>query len=227
MQRGAGVCAKSQPLRVLIVDDHAIVRQGLALLINKQEKLFVCAEAEDVESAQQLIDTHHPNLVILDISLKKASGLTLLEQIKAQHEDLPVLVVTMHTESFYVTRALQAGANGYFMKQERAENLLLAIQTVLQGEIYLDKSLQNQMLNNFFGRKPNGNSPALEGLTSREFEILQLLGQGYETRQIALQLHISTKTVEVHRAHIKEKLGLKNTAELLQYAFKLVASKSD
>jgi DNA-binding NarL/FixJ family response regulator len=227
MQRGAGVFAKSQPLRVLIVDDHAIVRQGLALLINKQEKLFVCAEAEDVESAQQLIDTHHPNLVILDISLKKASGLALLEQIKAQHEDLPVLVVTMHTESFYVTRALKAGANGYFMKQERAENLLLAIQTVLQGEIYLDKSLQNQMLNNFFGRKPNGNSPALEGLTSREFEILQLLGQGYETRQIALQLHISTKTVEVHRANIKEKLRLKNTAELLQYAFKLVASQSD
>ena len=227
MQRGSGVCTKSQPLRILIVDDHAIVRQGLALLINKQEKLFVCAEAEDVESAQKSIDTHHPNLVILDISLKKASGLVLLEQIKAQHEDLPVLIVSMHTESFYVTRALKAGANGYFTKQERAENLLLAIQTVLQGEIYLDKSLQNQMLNNFFGRKPNGNRPALERLTSREFEILQLLGQGYETRKIALQLHICIKTVEVHRANIKEKLGLNTTAELLQYAFKLVASKSD
>lgn len=218
---------ENQAVRILIVDDHSIVRHGLALLINQQKGMIVCSEAEDAETAQSLIDLHQPDLIILDISLRDISGLELLEQIKSRQPDLLVLVVSMHTEPFHVERALRAGANGYFTKQERAEKLLCAIQTVLDGEIYLDESLQQQMLKSYFGRTPKGNNPPFERLTNRQFEIMQLLGKGFDTRRIAAQLHISVKTVEAHRANIKEKLALNNTTELLQYAFRLVANQTN
>ena len=224
MERLNGLCHKSPPQKVLIVDDHVIVRQGLALLINQMENLAVCAEADDAETALRLITELKPDLVVLDISLKKMGGLELLGQIKAAHEDLPVLILSMHHESFYVERALKAGANGYVVKEERAENLLLAIQTVLEGEIYLDKTLRNQILNSYFGRKPERNGAMLERLTNRESEVLQLIGRGCDTRQIANLMHISVKTVESHQSNIKEKLALKSKTELVQYAFKLEQS---
>jgi len=224
MERLNGLCHKSPPQKVLIVDDHVIVRQGLALLINQMENLAVCAEADDAETALRLITELKPDLVVLDISLKKMGGLELLGQIKAAHEDLPVLILSMHHESFYVERALKAGANGYVVKEERAENLLLAIQTVLEGEIYLDKTLRNQILNSYFGRKPERNGAMLERLTNRESEVLQLIGRGCDTRQIANLMHISVKTVESHQSNIKEKLALKSKTELMQYAFKLEQS---
>jgi len=190
----------------------------LALLINQEKDLFVCGEAEDADVVPGLIDEQKPHVVILDISLKGTGGLEILARLRAQHRGLPVLILSMHDSLIYVERALKAGANGYLMKHEGAENLILAIHSVLRGETYLSEALQKKLLGTYLGHGQDKTASSVERLSPREFEILQLLGRGHSTRRIADRLHLSIKTIESHRENIKEKLNLKNATELIQYA---------
>jgi DNA-binding NarL/FixJ family response regulator len=209
------------------VDDHPIVRQGLALLINREPDLAVCGDAEEASSGLRLLEELKPNLVIVDLSLNGPDGLELLKNIRTRDPNLPVLILSMLDESLYAERALCAGANGYIMKQEATEKVLVAIRRILGGEIYVSDRMANRMLHRFVGGAPmQARSPIAE-LTDRELEVFRLIGEGHGTRQIAEQLHISVKTVESYQAHIKDKLSLKNSRELLQRAIRWTISEKD
>src|SRR3984957_16065012 len=205
--------------RVFLVDDHPIVRQGLALFIGRGADLVVCGEADGGCGVLQRIAELRPDIVILDISLNGPDGLDLLKTIRTRDPGLPVLVLSMHDELTYAERALRAGANGYIMKQEATEKVLIAIRRILRGEMYLSDRLTNRMLQQFVRGSvaPNMESP-LSNLSDRELEVFRLIGEGHATRQIADELHISIKTVESYQAHIKEKLALRNARELVQHA---------
>lgn len=204
--------------RVLLIDDHPIVRQGLALLIDREPDLSVCGEAEGSHTAFHAVATLHPDIVVLDISLSGPDGLDVLKEIRTKTQNLPVLILSMHDESIYAERAMRAGANGYIMKQEATDKVLVAIRRILQGEVYLSERLTNTMLQQFVrGASPVKSSP-LVNLTDRELEVFRLIGEGHATRQIADQLHLSVKTIESYQAHIKEKLALRNARELVQHA---------
>ena len=206
--------------KVFLVDDHPIVRQGLALLIDREADLTVCGEADGGFGILQTIADLRPNVVVLDISLNGPDGLDILKTIRMRDPALPVLVLSMHDELTYAERALRAGANGYIMKQEATEKVLIAIRRILSGELYLSDRLKNRMLQNFVRRSvPAADSP-LSNLSDRELEVFRLIGEGHATRQIADELRISVKTVESYQAHIKEKLALRNARELLQHAIK-------
>jgi DNA-binding NarL/FixJ family response regulator len=204
--------------RVLLVDDHPIIRQGLALLIDREPDLSVCGEADGAHSAFQAITTLRPDLVVLDISLSGPDGLEVLKEIRLKTASLPVLILSMHDESIYAERAMRAGANGYIMKQEATEKVLVAIRRILQGEVYLSDRLTSTMLQQYVrGNAPVKKSP-LVNLSDRELEVFRLIGEGRGTRQIADELHLSVKTIESYQAHIKEKLALRNARELVQHA---------
>jgi len=204
--------------RILVVDDHPIVRQGLSQLINHEKDLAVCAEAEDSQSAMAAIESHKPDFVIVDISLKSVDGLTLIKRIKDRHARLPMLVVSMHAESLYAERALRAGAMGYIMKQEGTEKMIGAIRRVLGGKIYLSGDMDDRLLQQaVMGRQGVTFSP-IERLSDRELEVFELIGKGCTSRQIAEKLFISVKTIDTYRTNIKEKLSLKNAMELVQHA---------
>jgi DNA-binding NarL/FixJ family response regulator len=204
--------------RIFVVDDHPIVRQGLALLINREPDLAVCGEAEEACSALQRIAELKPNLIVVDVSLNGPDGLDLLKDIRARDPNLPVLILSMLDESLYAERALRAGANGYIMKQEATDRVLVAIRRILGGEIYLSDRMANRMLHRFAGGDQAEPRSSIAKLTDRELEVFRLIGEGHGTRQIAANLHISVKTVESYQAHIKEKLSLKNARELVQRA---------
>lgn len=213
--------------RVFIVDDHPIVRQGLAALINTEPDLAVCGDAEDSGSALRRIEEIKPDLAVIDISLNGPDGLDLLKSIRTHDANLPVLILSMLDESLYAERALHAGANGYIMKQEATERLLVAIRRILAGEIYLSEHMSNRMLHRFAAGGPVGSQSPIAELSDRELEVFRLIGEGRGTRQIAVELHISVKTVESYQAHIKEKLSLKNARELVQQAIQwTVANKT-
>ena len=207
---------------VFIVDDHPIVRQGLALLINREQDLAVCGDAQEADSALRLIEGMRPDLVVVDISLNGPDGLDLLKNIRSRQPDLPVLILSMLDEALYAERALRAGANGYIMKQEATEKVLVAIRRILGGEVYLSDRMANKMLHRFVGDAPRGDRSPVSALTDRELEVFRLIGKGHGTRQIAEELHISVKTVESYQAHIKDKLSLKNSRELVQRAVQWV-----
>ena len=210
--------SQTKKYRVLLVDDHPIVRQGLALLIDREPDLAVCGEAEGAHSAFHAVITLKPDIVILDISLSGPDGLDALKEIRSKTGSLPVLILSMHDESIYADRAMRAGANGYIMKQEATEKVLIAIRRILQGEVYLSDRLTNTMLQQYVrGAPPTKKSP-LVNLTDRELEVFRLIGEGHGTRQIADELHLSVKTIESYQAHIKEKLALRNARELVQHA---------
>ena len=212
--------------RVLLVDDHPIVRQGLALLIDRESDLCVCGEAEGAHSAFHAVATLRPDLVVLDISLNGPDGLDVLKEIRTKTTNLPVLILSMHDESIYAERAMRAGANGYIMKQEATEKVLVAIRRILQGEVYLSDRLTNTMLQQYMrGASPAKGSP-LVNLTDRELEVFRLIGEGHGTRQIAEKLHLSVKTIESYQAHIKEKLSLRNARELVQHAIEWTVNLS-
>ncbi|MGC2769358.1 MAG: response regulator transcription factor [Candidatus Acidiferrum sp.] len=212
------VSIQTKKCRVLLVDDHPIVRQGLALLIDREADLSVCGEAEGAHSAFHAIETLRPDIVVLDISLNGPDGLDVLKEIRMKTASLPVLILSMHDESIYAERAMRAGANGYIMKQEATEKVLVAIRRILQGEVYLSDRLTNTMLQQYVrGGSPTKRSP-LVNLTDRELEVFRLIGAGHGTRQIADELHLSVKTIESYQAHIKEKLALRNARELVQHA---------
>ena len=204
--------------RVLVVDDHPIVRQGLALLINREPDLTVCGEAEDARMAMQSITTTKPDILVVDISLNGPDGLDLLKDIRTRYPDLPVLILSMHDESIYAERALRAGAQGYIMKQEATEKVLVALRRILSNEIYVSERISNRMLQRYIGSPTEGRPSSIADLTDRELEVFRLIGEGHSTRQIAEQLHISVKTVESYQAHIKEKLSLRSARELVQHA---------
>jgi len=204
--------------KIFIVDDHPIVRQGLALLINRELDLTVCGNAEEANSALQKIESLKPHVVIVDISLNGPDGLDLLKEIRMRDPNLPVLILSMLDELLYAERALRAGASGYIMKQEATEQVLVAIRRILAGEIYVSDRMANKMLHRLVGASlPLAGSP-IANLTDRELEVFRLIGDGHGTRQIAEELHISVKTVESYQAHIKDKLALKNGRELVQRA---------
>ncbi|MGA2099100.1 MAG: response regulator transcription factor [Candidatus Acidiferrum sp.] len=210
--------------RVLLIDDHPIVRQGLALLIDREQDLAVCGEADGAHTGLHAVATLKPDLVVLDLSLSGPDGLDVLKEIRMNSGSLPVLILSMHDESIYAERALRAGANGYIMKQEATEKVLVAIRRILAGEVYLSERLTNAMLQQVVhGNAGARNSPILS-LTDRELEIFRLIGEGHSTRRIADELHLSVKTIESHQAHIKEKLALKNARELVQHAIEWTVS---
>jgi DNA-binding NarL/FixJ family response regulator len=211
--------------RVLVVDDHPIVRQGLTLLINREPDLSVCGEAEDARMAMQSITTTQPDILVVDISLNGPDGLDLLKDIRARHPDLPVLILSMHDESIYAERALRAGAQGYIMKQEATEKVLVALRRILSNEIYVSERISNRMLQRYIGSPTEGRPSSIADLTDRELEVFRLIGEGHSTRQIAEQLHISVKTVESYQAHIKEKLSLRSARELVQHAIQWTISE--
>jgi DNA-binding NarL/FixJ family response regulator len=208
--------------KVFLVDDHPIVRQGLTLLINRESDLAVCGEAEEMHSALKSIDSTRPDIVVLDISLNGPDGLDLLKHLRARHPKLPVLMLSMHDESIYAERTLRAGANGYIMKQEATEKVLIALRRILSNEIYVSDRIANNMLRHYVRGEGAQSSPVTE-LSDRELEIFRLIGQGHATRQIANELHLSIKTVESYQAHIKEKLSLHSARELLQHAVRWTA----
>jgi DNA-binding NarL/FixJ family response regulator len=203
---------------VFVVDDHPIVRQGLALLINQETDLTVCGEAEEMHAALSAIQAVKPDILIVDISLNGPDGLELLKNIRLGAPRLPVLILSMHEESIYAERALRAGANGYIMKQEATEKVLVALRRILSGEIYVSDRIANSMLRHYVrGVDPSEHS-SISDLTDRELEVFRLIGEGHGTRQIAEVLHLSVKTVESYQAHIKEKLSLRSARELVQHA---------
>ncbi len=204
--------------KVLVVDDHPIVRQGLALLINRESDLMVCGEAEDARTAMQSITTAKPDILVVDISLNGPDGLDLLKDVRMRYPELPVLILSMHDESIYAERALRAGAQGYIMKQEATEKVLVALRRILSNEIYVSERIANRMLQRYIGSPGEGRPSSVADLTDRELEVFRLIGEGHSTRQIAEQLHISVKTVESYQAHIKEKLSLRSARELVQHA---------
>ena len=216
MNKTHGNVSASQ-YRIFLIDDHPIVRQGLALFINRESDLIVCGEADGAASAPQAIRDSMPDFIVLDISLDGPDGLDLLKTLRVTYPNLPVLVLSMHDESIYAERALRAGANGYIMKQEATEKVLIAIRHILRGEVYLSDRLTNRMLQQFAHGSVATRDPVAK-LTDRELEVYRLIGAGHATRQIADELHVSTKTVESYQAHIKEKLSLRNARELVQHA---------
>jgi len=208
--------------RVFLVDDHPIVRYGLAQLITREMNLAVCGEAEDARTALKAIAELKPDLVIVDVWLKNVSGIELIKTIKARHADLPILVVSMFDESVYAERVFRAGAKGYIMKQEAIEWIMRAIHRVLSGEIYISEVIGAKILKNLAGGRLDKSSSSLESLSDRELEVFQLIGRGYGTREIAEKLSLSVKTVESYREHIKEKMKLKKATELVRLAVQWV-----
>jgi DNA-binding NarL/FixJ family response regulator len=211
--------------RVFVVDDHPIVRQGLSQLINREPDLMVCGEAEDARTALDRVGPSKADILIVDVSLEGPDGIELLKTIRGRDAKLPVLMLSMHDESLYAERALRAGANGYIMKQEATDRVLIAIRQILSGEVYVSDRMAQKLVHQFIGGSGAGKRTAMEQLTDRELEVFRLIGQGHGTRQIAQELHLSVKTVESYYAHIKEKLSLKNARELVQQAVQWVTER--
>ena len=207
-----------QPRSVLIVDDHPIVRQGLSQLINAEDDLEVCGNAATVEEALQSLGESYPDVVIVDLSLAHSDGLELIKEIRSETRHLPVLVLSMHDENMYAERLLSAGANGYIMKQAAADQLLIALRRVLAGGVYVSEHLGSSMIERFAGNDRKKASNPIERLSNRELQVLNLIGRGKTTREIAENLTLSVKTVESHRQRIKKKLNLQTSAQLVQFA---------
>jgi len=206
-------------IRVLLIDDHPILRRGLAQLINQEADLTVCGEAEDAPKAFELVGTLRPDVAVVDISLKSGNGIELIKNVKARYPELAMLVLSMHDESLYAERALRAGGLGYIMKEEAIEQVLVAIRRVLTGEIFLSDKMKSKMLQQLANGRTKTIVSPIEHLTDRELEVFRLIGEGHSTRQIAGELHLSVRTVEAYREYIKAKLNLKNSTELVQHAF--------
>lgn len=207
--------------RILIVDDHPLVREGLAARIDRQPNLELCGECEDVDDALRLITETKPDLVIVDLSLKTGHGLDLIKQIHSRDSHVKILVLSAYDESIYAERALRAGALGYLNKQETRDKVLDAIRAVLDGERYLSNTMTQRLVGKAIGTSGTAASP-VETLTDRELEVFGLIGQGVTTGMIASRLHLSVHTIDSHREKIKNKLGVKNSGELTQRAVRWV-----
>jgi DNA-binding NarL/FixJ family response regulator len=209
--------AESKVSRILIVDDHPIVREGLAMHLAAQTDLEISGQADDLPSALALLSSNRFDLAIIDISLKNSNGLDLVRLIKERYETVRVLVWSMYPEHVYAERALRAGAQGYLHKGQASHHVLSAVRDVLQGKMYVSGAMAEQLLRRVVGRNAEDRSP-IDTLSDREFEAFRLIGEGMTTHSIAQRMHVSPKTVETYRARIREKLGLCNTTELIQRA---------
>jgi DNA-binding NarL/FixJ family response regulator len=205
-------------IRVFLVDDHPIVRRGFQLLLGMEPDLMVCGEADTGAVALRKMLELKPDAAIVDLSLKGGSGLELIKQVRAQAPNLKILVFTMRDEGIYAERALRAGANGYITKEEGTEKAVQALRLLMQGKRYLSDTMAERMMDGLVGDNAAGQG-TVESLSDRELEVLELMGDGLGSRQIAEKLHLSIKTIESHREHMKSKLGLTCASELVNYAF--------
>ncbi|MDP1592545.1 MAG: response regulator transcription factor [Prosthecobacter sp.] len=213
--------------RVLIVDDHPIFREGITQLINHQPDLHVCGGVCSAAQALSSVEELQPDMLIVDISIEGTNGIELIKSIRAQYPALPALMLSSHDENLYAERALRAGARGYIMKAASSEQVVEAIRRVLSGALYLSETIGGRLLDTFInGRAPNGSTSAVEQLSDRELEIFRALGEGRSTREIARALFLSVKTVETHRAHIKEKLKVQSAAEMIRAAVEWVGCET-
>lgn len=203
---------------ILIVDDHDVVRLGLATLINADPTLIVCGEADGVQSALAAIRKCKPRLVLVDLSLRDGDGLDLLRRLAVEFPDILALTLSMYDEKVYAERALRAGAKGYIRKVDMAETIINAIHTVLNGNVYVSNNVASDLLNRISGGKKRPAEPTTARLSDRELQVLRCIGRGLSNREMADELFISIKTVESHREHIKEKLSLQSSGDLLRYA---------
>jgi len=219
--------SKNPAQRLLIIDDHPMMRNGLAQLIDSEGDLKVSAQADNAGQAIDLVAKQKFDLVLCDISLPDKNGLELIKDIRALRPELPILVVSMHDEMIYAERVLRAGGRGYIMKQEGGEKFIRAIRQVLAGQIFVSDKMSSRILEIFSGGPKKTEDSPVSRLSDREFEVFQLIGHGKGTRDIAEQLHLSVKTVEVHRANIKEKLNLQTATELVRFAVRWADSEGN
>jgi DNA-binding NarL/FixJ family response regulator len=211
--------------QVFIVDDHPVIREGLAVIINHEQDMSVCGEAEDAHQALKAVTELKPDIVIADMSLKNSDGLELTKNIKARYPRLPVIIFSVHDEFIYAERALLAGARAYLMKDAVSENVIKAIRAVLKGEIFVSDAISNKFLHKIARDKAGTAKTPIENLSDRELEIFRLIGEGYKASQIAKQLHLSVKTIGTYRTRIKEKLDIANASELLKYSIRWTKSQ--
>jgi len=221
------VTGKRRVRRVLIVDDHPIVRQGLRRVMENEEDLLVCGEAETVRDARLAIKDLTPDVMIADISLKQGDGIELVRDVRAHHPQLPILVLSMHDETIYAERMLAAGANGYIMKQAASDQFLIALRRVLDGGIYVSEAVGNNMIQKFAAGGAYISANPIDRLSNRELQILHMIGKGMSTRETAHSLNLSIKTVESHRQRIKRKLNLSTGTQLVQYAVNWFSTKAE
>jgi DNA-binding NarL/FixJ family response regulator len=207
--------------KVLVIDDHPIVRQGLVELINRENDMTVCGQAESGATALELTEKAQPDLALVDISLEDINGLVLVKGLKSRQRNLRVLILSMHDEALYAERALRAGAHGYIMKREAPTKVIAGIRRVLAGDVYLSDEISARIMRKFASGSDTDESHVAR-LSDRELEVYNHIGQGLKTSQIASKLNLSVKTIETYREHIKEKLGLNDATELVQSAIKWV-----
>jgi len=205
-------------IKIVIVEDHPIFRMGMKELINREKDLEVVGDAETVAGALDLIESQRPDLVIVDLSLKESNGIELVKEIQHNYKNIACLVLSMHDEALHAERCLTAGARGYIMKHEASESVVRAIRHIMSGHIHVSPGIMSTILNKFQKQPDPVSASPLKRLTDREFEIFRLIGQGLSSKEIAVQLGISIKTVGTYRERIKEKLDLKNSGELLRHA---------
>jgi DNA-binding NarL/FixJ family response regulator len=209
-------------IRIMIVDDHPLVREGVIGLLSTQPDLEICGEAGRVVDALAIAEAKRPDLAIIDLTLKDGHGIALIKELKERYSDMKLLVLSMHDESVFAERALRAGAVGYISKDKVSRTIVQAVRTVLADKIYLSGKMTQRMMRRMVGGGAEDDRSPIERLTDREIEVFELIGQGFTTRRIAGCLDLSPKTVETHREHIKEKLELKNTSELTAHAVQWV-----
>ncbi len=215
----------ARPVTFLVVDDHPVFRQGLVALIRTEKRYEVCGEAGSTAEALATLERQVPDIALVDISLVGQSGLELVRALKRAHPRMLVLIISMHDEVVYAERALKAGARGYVMKQEVASVILDAIKTVLSGKIYVSAVMRDRLLETVFSRRDETEVPSVDRLSDRELEVLGLIGQGYGAAEIATMLHLSVKTVNAYRDHIKEKLQIDSSGVLRRFAVQWIQSR--
>jgi DNA-binding NarL/FixJ family response regulator len=211
--------------RVLVVDDHPIVVRGIRDMIESEEDLTVCATADNVADALHAVEEHEPDVAVFDISLRGRDGLELTKAVRATKSRMPILIMSMHDEALYAERVLHAGANGYIMKQDVAERVVEGIRCVLAGKIFVSEGVRQKVLRGVAGHRTEADISPLERLTDRELEVFRLIGLGRSTQEIAKALHLSLKTIETYRAHIKDKIGAATAAELIRAAVQYLESE--
>lgn len=211
--------------QVFLVDDHPIVRRGFQLLVSLESDLVICGEAENASVALRKIQELKPDLAIIDLALKSSSGLDLIKQLRSLCPEVKLLVFTMHDEPLYADRVLKAGAHGYITKEEGTEKAIEAVRHLLSGRAYVSSHIKERMMEAMTGFAKTTTTGTLESLSDREIQVLELIGNGFGSSEIARHLNLSVKTVESHREHIKSKLGLKRAPELVQYAYSWVMGR--
>jgi DNA-binding NarL/FixJ family response regulator len=227
MKQPAKIAAPTETPKkqILLVDDHPIFRHGLEDLLEKQDDLAICGHADSAPTALAEMRRLNPDMAIVDISIKGSNGIELVKQMKAELPDLPILVLSMHDESLYALRALKAGALGYVMKAEALQHVIGAVRRVLDGRIFVSPRFGEKLIFKAVHGSESGSVSPVDRLSDRELEVLVMLGKGHNTKSIADELHLSVKTIETHRAHIKEKLGFTDASEMVRFAIDWVTHR--